>query len=44
MESTLDKEWVYLMLIAREMGLSKEQVREFIEREKGKEKLLYVKP
>lgn len=44
MQSTLDKEWVYLMLIAREIGVSKEQVRDFIKAQQSKENLADVKP
>ena len=37
MQSTLDKEWVYLMVIAREIGVTKEQVKDFIDQQKNKE-------
>lgn len=32
-EQTLDQEWVILINIAREMGLNKEEIRAFLERE-----------
>ncbi|MGV3488346.1 MAG: anti-repressor SinI family protein [Tuberibacillus sp.] len=44
MHSSLDKEWVVLMIMARELGLTKEEVREFIERHRKQNDLAEVKP
>ena len=35
---TVDQEWVELILTARKMGLTKEEIRNFLEREGNKEK------
>ncbi|WP_377889024.1 anti-repressor SinI family protein [Alkalihalobacillus sp. R86527] len=34
-EQALDQEWVILMNIAKEMGLNKEEVRSFLQRNKN---------
>ncbi len=37
--SELDGEWVNLMLVARELGLSKEEIREFLKKNQLPEKV-----
>ena len=37
-KAELDQEWVNLILIAREMGLTKEEIKNFIEKEGKAEK------
>ncbi|WP_081412314.1 anti-repressor SinI family protein [Tuberibacillus calidus] len=38
MQTSYDPEWVLLMLIARELGISKEEVEAFINRHKDEKK------
>ncbi|MFC4619311.1 anti-repressor SinI family protein [Camelliibacillus cellulosilyticus] len=38
METKLDIDWVYLMTLAKEIGLTKDDVRVYFEKEKKKEK------
>ncbi|MFD1705178.1 anti-repressor SinI family protein [Siminovitchia sediminis] len=36
MKAALDKEWVELIMLAKQLGLTKEEIREFLCKEKKK--------